>query len=26
MAGKWNVLSLLAFRPCQPALPHDNHG
>ncbi len=20
MAGKWNVLSLLAFRPCQPAL------
>ncbi|EGU6737182.1 cytoplasmic protein, partial [Salmonella enterica subsp. enterica] len=22
MAGKWNVLSLLAFCPCQPALPH----
>ncbi|ECC8921365.1 cytoplasmic protein [Salmonella bongori] len=26
MTEKWNVLSLLAFCPCQPALPPDNHG
>ncbi|EKF4945676.1 type VI secretion system tube protein Hcp [Salmonella enterica] len=26
MAGKWNVLSLLAFCPGQLALPPDNHG
>ncbi|EAM8643717.1 cytoplasmic protein [Salmonella enterica] len=26
MTGKWNVFSLLAFCPCQPALPPDNHG
>ncbi|EAT4613751.1 cytoplasmic protein [Salmonella enterica] len=26
MAGKWNVLSLFAFCPCQLALPPDNHG